>query len=452
MGCQSAARRARWRARFVAPLLAAALVAAACGTSNDSDPADGAAGNGTAAPATEATGTPGGDGAPAAPGDSTADPSGTDTDGTGSGDTDPDGTGADGTDPDPSATQGPGEDGAPDGDPATPAPPPVPTEPLTGEPLEDPSIMNRPALAVKIGTSSVGRPQTGIDQADVIIEARVEGITRLMAVFHSQQAIPLGPVRSARSSDPNILANFGQPIFGHSGANPGVLREISQGQSNGKLYELRWDNLPDDYWRVADRVPPWNLYTTTSAIWNAAPSRLEAPEPLFEYRQPGESLPSSAQPVPGVEIRYLSGSGGLGLLAQFAWDEELAGWARWQDGTAHMVMPRHPDGTPNRDADSVQVAPTNVVVLQTRYTGSASDPRSPEAITVDANGGVALVFTDGHLIRGQWTRSSAAQPWQVTDGDGNPVRLTPGQTFIALPGGDVLVMVEDYTENLLKKR
>lgn len=452
MGSQSAARRALWRARIVALLLAAALVAAACGTSNDSDPADGAAGTGTAAPATEATGTPGGDGAPAAPGEATAAPSGSEPNGTSPDGTGPNGTDPDGTDPDPSATQGPGEDGTPGADPTAPAPPPVPTEPLTGEPLKDPSIMNRPALAVKIGTSSVGRPQTGIDQADVIIEARVEGITRLMAVFHSQQAIPLGPVRSARSSDPNILANFGQPIFGHSGANPGVLREISQGQSNGKLYELRWDNLPDDYWRVADRVPPWNLYTTTSAIWNAAPSRLEAPEPLFEYRQPGESLPSSAQPVPGVEIRYLSGSGGLGLLAQFAWDEELSGWARWQDGTAHMVMPRHPDGTPNRDVDPVQVAPTNVVVLQTRYTGSASDPRSPEAITVDANGGVALVFTDGHLIRGQWTRSSASQPWQVTDGDGNPVRLTPGQTFIALPGGDVLVMVEDYTENLLKKR
>ena len=452
MGKLSAARRARWRARIVVPLLAAALVAAACGSSNDSDSATGAAGTSTAAPDTPATGAPTSDGAPAAPGEATAAPDGAEPDDGDSVDTGSDSTGSDGADPDPSAPQGPGEDGAPDGDSTTPAPPPGPTEPLTGEPLEDPSIMNRPALAVKIGTSSVGRPQTGIDQADVIIEARVEGITRLMAVFHSQQAIPLGPVRSARSSDPNILANFGQPIFGHSGANPGVLREISQGQSSGKLYELRWDNLPDDYWRVADRVPPWNLYTTTSAIWNAAPSRLEAPEPLFEYRQPGESLPSSAQPVPGVEIRYLSGSGGLGLLAQFAWDEELAGWARWQDGTAHMVMPRHPDGTPNRDADPVQVAPTNVVVLQTRYTGSSSDPRSPEAITVDANGGVALVFTDGHLIRGQWTRSSAAQPWQVTDGDGNPVRLTPGQTFIALPGGDVLVMVEDFTENLLRKR
>ena len=437
MGSLSAARRASWRVRTAAPLLAAALVAAACGGSNESDPANGAAGTSTAAPASEATSAPTGDRAPDVPGEATAAPSGPE----------PDGTDSVGSEPDPSATQGPREDGTPEADPATPTPQPGPTEPLTGEPLDDPSIMDRPALAVKIGTSSVGRPQTGINQADVLIEARVEGITRLMAVFHSQGANPLGPVRSARSSDPDILANFGQPIYGHSGANPGVLREISQSQINGKLYELRWDNLPDDYWLVADRVRPWSLYTTTSAIWNAAPSRLEAPEPLFEYRQAGEGLPSSAQAVPGVEIRYLGS-----VIAHFAWDDESGGWARWQDGTPHVDLARHPDGTPNPDVDPVQVAPANVVVLQTRYAASASDSRSPEAITVDADGGVALVFTDGHLIRGQWTRPSASQPWLVTDGDGNPVRLTPGQTFIALPGGDVLVMVEEFAENLLEQR
>ncbi|MCY3632409.1 MAG: DUF3048 domain-containing protein [bacterium] len=318
---------------------------------------------------------------------------------------------------------------------------------MTGEPLEDPSIMERPALAVKVGTSAVGRPQTGINQADVLIEVRVETITRLMAVFHSQGADSLGPVRSARSSDPDILANFSQPIYGHSGANPGVLREISQGQSSGKLYELRWDHLPSDYWRVGDRVAPFNLYTSTANIWQAAPRDLVAPEPLFDYRRPGEALPAGAEPVPGVEVRYLGGT-----IAHFVWDAEAGGWARWQDGTPHVDMARHPNGTPNPDIAPVQVTPANVVVLQTGYTGSAACSYCPEAITVDPGGGAALVFTDGHLIRGRWTRSSANQPWQVTDDNGNPVRLTPGQTFIALPGGDVLVMVQDFAENLLRNR
>ena len=444
MGSKSNARSIPRRGRLVGVLLVVGLVAAACGGSSDGNGDNGSVGTSPAAGTSTTTPTSGTaiDPVDSGTGDSTSGA----TPAPANGDTGSSGLAS--PDPDSSDSSQPGE-GDSEPAPATPTPTLGPTEPLTGEPLDDPSIMQQPALAVKIGTSSVGRPQTGINQADMLIEVRVEGITRLMAVFHSQGADPVGPTRSARSSDPDILANFGQPVFGHSGANPGVLQEISQGQANGKLYELRWDNLPNDYWRVADREAPWNLYTTTSAIWGAAPSRLEAPEPLFQYRRPGEALPSSAQPVPGVEIRY---SGGGGVIAHFVWDEEAGAWPRWQDNTPHVDQPRRPDGTPDPDVDPVQMAPANVVVLQTNYTGSAPAPNSPQAITVDPNGGVALIFTDGHLIRGRWTRSSASQPWQVTDHAGNPVRLTPGQTFIALPGGDVLVMVEDFAKNLLKNR
>ena len=420
--------------KFAVVVFAISLMVAACGGAEDGDSGNGAVETNPPAPTPAVTSGPDGSGDPdAVDGPDNAAPDG-------------DNGTVDGSspDPDPSETPEPDDDAAPE---PVPTPTQGPTEPLTGEPLDDPSIMNRPALAVKIGTSSVGRPQTGINQADVLIEVRVETITRLFAVFHSQGADSLGPVRSARSSDPDILSNFGQPLYGHSGANPGVLREVSSGQSNGKLYELRWDHLPSDYWRVPDRVPPWNLYTSTANIWQAAPSSLPAPEPLFEYRRETEALPADAEPVPGVEVRYLGGT-----IAHFAWDAEAGGWARWQDGTPHVDMARHPDGNPNPDVDPVQVTPANVVVLQTRYTGSAACSYCPEAITVDPDGGVALVFTDGHLIRGRWARPSSDHPWQVTDSNGNPVRLSPGQTFIVLPGGDVLVMVKEFAENLLKNR
>ncbi len=423
--------------KIAAVALGAILLAAACGGSNGSDGASGTTGTSTAGSASVATSRPDDRGGLGSPGSSAAAPSEGDGGAVDLGAARSDAPGS----------PGPGDNAASGPRSAAAAPAPGPIEPLTGEPLEDPSILDRPALAVKIGTSSVGRPQTGINQADVLIEVRVETITRLMAVFHSQDAISLGPVRSARSSDPDILSNFGQPVFGHSGANPGVLREISQGQSSGKLHELRWDNLPTDYWRVGDRVAPFNLYTATSAIWENAPRALTAPEPLFDYRGDGEALPAGAEPVPGVEIRYLGGT-----VVHFAWDGEAGGWARWQDETPHVDMARRPDGAPDPDVAPVQVTPANVVVLQTRYTGSVACSYCPEAITVDPDGGVALVFTGGHMIRGRWSRPSADQPWQVTDNDGNPVRLAPGQTFVALPGGDVLVMVEDFAEHLLQNR
>ena len=421
-------------------MFAISLVAAACGESDEGTAGSSPDDTSTAAPTSDATSRPANGSEPGSADDPVEVPANGETGAIDSGSPDP-------ASPDPPDSPEPEGDGSPEPAPSTPTPTPGPTEPLTGEPLVDPSIMSRPALAVKIGNSSVGRPQTGLNQADILIEVRVETITRLLAVFHSQDAVSLGPVRSARSSDADILANFGQPVFGHSGANPGVLREISQGQAAGKLYELLWDGLPNDYWRIADRVPPWNLYTTTSRIWGAAPSNLQAPEPLFEYRREGEALSPEAEPVPGVQVRYLGGT-----IADFVWDADAGGWARWQDGTPHVDMARHADGTPNPDVDPAQVTPANVVVLQTRYTGSAACSYCPEAITVDPDGGVALVFTDGHLIRGRWTRPSANQPWQVTDNNGNPVRLTPGQTFIVLPGGDVLVMVRDFAENLLKNR
>ena len=426
-------RWARWATAPGVALLAVALLVAACGDSDTSD-INVSAGTGDGATAPTGPDATGGPTADAGTGGS----AGTDTPSTG------DNPAPAPSGPDTGDQPGDGTAPAP-----TPTPPPLPTEPLTGELLEDNSIMDRPALAVKIGTSNAGRPQSGINQADMLIEVRVEGITRLIAVYHSQGAEPLGPVRSARSSDPDILANFGRPIFGHSGANPGVLAELAEGHAAGKLYELRWDDLPNDYWRVGDQAAPFNLYTTTSAIWNAAPAELTAPEALFEYRREGEELPAGADPVPGVEIRYL---GGNESIAHFVWDADAAGWARWQDGTPHVDMAREPDGTPNPDIDPVQVTPANVVVLQTRYLPSAPSATSPQAITADPQGGVALVFTDGHLIRGRWERPTAAEPWKVTDGNGNPVRLTPGQTFIALPGGDVLVMVEDFARNLLNNR
>src|SRR2546430_1166289 len=88
----------------------------------------------------------------------------------------------------------------------TSAPPPV--YPLTGLVATDPGNLKRPALVVKIdnadgsGSGNVARPQIGLNQADIVYEEMVEGsVTRLAAVFHSMDSDPVGPVRSARTTD-----------------------------------------------------------------------------------------------------------------------------------------------------------------------------------------------------------------------------------------------------------
>ncbi|MGH8574114.1 MAG: DUF3048 domain-containing protein, partial [Gammaproteobacteria bacterium] len=100
--------------------------------------------------------------------------------------------------------------------------------PLTGEDPPQGVKLARPALALKIENSPESRPQTGLDQADIVYEEIVEGgATRFMAIFHCHDAAEGGPVRSARFDDPKIAKPFTN-ILAHSGSNAIVERELKR--------------------------------------------------------------------------------------------------------------------------------------------------------------------------------------------------------------------------------
>jgi hypothetical protein len=107
------------------------------------------------------------------------------------------------------------------------AAPSGPPSPFTGLPPANPATLTRPALVVKINNHPLARPQIGINQADIVFEEEVEGITRFAAVFQSQDSTPVGPVRSARTSDVDIVAQLSHPLFAWSGGNAGVQKAIS---------------------------------------------------------------------------------------------------------------------------------------------------------------------------------------------------------------------------------
>ena len=95
--------------------------------------------------------------------------------------------------------------------------------PLTG--LQDEGVGTWPVLMVKIDNHDRARPQAGINSADVVFEEIVEGgLTRFAALFHSQQTELLGPIRSVRTSDFNLLRNLNRPLFANSGGNEAVIR------------------------------------------------------------------------------------------------------------------------------------------------------------------------------------------------------------------------------------
>jgi len=266
--------------------------------------------------------------------------------------------------------------------------------------------IRRPALAVKIDNVSVARPQEGINQADVVYEELVEaGLTRLVAVFQTTGARSVGPIRSARTSDPPLLEGFDRPLFAYSGANRGTRRAVAASQ----LTDIGYDTASSLYWRSTSRRAPHNLFSATDRLWGKYPERDEIPTAPFAFRTVLDELHPSAEPVAGVFVDFGHAE------IDYAWNGE--GWERTHNGEAHS------------DSDGVRVAPSNVVIQFTTYGTSSADSRSPEAQTIGS--GEVWVFTDGHVVRGRWERPDPSRPATLV-ADGRPIRLTPGRTWVAL--------------------
>jgi len=197
------------RRSTILPILAAALVLAACGSGGDR--ADG--------PSTQAPGAPG----PAAP--------------------------ADGSSPD-----------APTVDDR-------PRSPLTGLPT-DAARLERPVLIAKIENSPNARPQSGLDAADIVIEEVVEGgITRFFVLFQSELPETAGPIRSARPVDTDLLGGFGRSGFAFSGARAEVQELLARTPS------VLITEGGAGFYRDSVRSAPHNLYLRPAETQAAVASR-----------------------------------------------------------------------------------------------------------------------------------------------------------------------------------
>ncbi|MET0324455.1 MAG: DUF3048 domain-containing protein, partial [Ilumatobacteraceae bacterium] len=164
----------------------------------------------------------------------------------------------------------------------------IPRMPLTGVPLAFGQVPpDRPVLAVKIdNVECAHRTQVGLNLADVVFEEIVEGrLTRFAAVFHSQSSDPVGPIRSGRSQDVDMLGGLNSPLLAWSGGNPGVNQVI--GESD--LINLSSQSGASGYYRGGSCSKPNNLFNTTDGLWAQAPPEAGRPTPLFAYLNPDEA-------------------------------------------------------------------------------------------------------------------------------------------------------------------
>lgn len=287
--------------------------------------------------------------------------------------------------------------------------------PLTGLPAPDQASVTQSALVTKIDNNSDAWPHGGINEADIVYEILVEGITRFGAVFHSNVPERVGPVRSARSTDVDLVSNLGVPLLMWSGGNANVVGEVNQAAADGLLVNAGYDAIPADYYRVSDRFAPHNLFANPVAI-RAALGGAGSPTPLYSYLPAGTE--ATGEVTPGLSITFAPGS-----TVTWVWDAAAGCARRYQAGVAFV------------DEAGVPVCATNVVLQFTEYGPSTADARSPQAYTIGSGGG--LVYTGGKVTLVGWNRPAAADGPNLTTPDGAPALLTPGTTWVSLaPPGE----------------
>lgn len=285
---------------------------------------------------------------------------------------------------------------------------------LTGVPSAE--LVNRPALAIKVENSREARPQTGLEYADVVWEEIVEGgITRYIAVYHSQIPETVGPIRSVRPMDSNIIAPLaglmvfsgGQPPFVQSVRDVG-LQVISHDAGNAGFY------------RSSDRRAPHNVFGTPATFLEQADAtHQDSPSGEFFFAADPAQATATASGTPTSSISVvMSGSS----RPNWAWDEASGTFLR-SEGT-----------TPAVSSTGAQLAAKNVVVLKvslfnTPYTDPAGNP-VPETQVIGS--GEAVVATGGKSVTATWTKLDAASPFSLTAADGTPITLAPGNTWVEL--------------------
>jgi hypothetical protein len=269
-----------------------------------------------------------------------------------------------------------------------------------------PSATGPSALAVKIDNAAAARPHTGVDAADVVYAEQVEGgLSRLMAVYATRLPETVGPVRSARESDLELLRQFDRPTLAFSGAQKKLLPLIDKAPLRAETP----GNAADAFFRGSGKPAPHNLYLRPGRLVPETPGRA-ALTTGFRYGP----APEGGTATDSRAVRYPA------ARFTFTWSDSHD---RWLVGM---------DGTPATTADGKRMTAATVVVQYVNVRESAFRDflgnNTPYTETVGS--GKATVLRDGRAWDVEWKREKATDGTSFTTGDGTPVNFAKGQVWV----------------------
>lgn len=301
-------------------------------------------------------------------------------------------------------------------------PTPLPTVsgdvwPLTGMPVSDKQLLQRPPIAVKISNSPAVRPQSGLQTADVVFEHLAEGgVTRYTAIFQSQDVERIGSVRSARMIDLEIPAMFQCPLI-YSGASSEVTRMIEESDFAERALS-DWFGDPVFY-----RVPitglayEHTLFTDTKIIWDLAKKKGWFSERDWRGMRFDPNPPTGGQAATSMFIPYSS------YYSNVNWDYDAA-----RGEYLHSILKE-----PHLDRlTGEQIGADNVVILYVNHVETlvVEDELGSRSIQIQLWGeGKATVFRDGKAWNVTWRRTNRPDPLTLIGADGQLFPLKPGNTW-----------------------
>ena len=271
-----------------------------------------------------------------------------------------------------------------------------------------------PVLVVKIDDTPAAHPQAGLEDADIVYIEQVEGgLTRLAAIFSSKIPTIVGPVRSARISDIEILEQFGRVAFAYSGAQSKLLPVIAQANLENLGAQRQSKEI---YANDPVRTPPTAMMLQAQTLMQKAAE---------------QRLPIAVSKNLGWDFSEAIETGTAIASVKVSWpaNSYLATWSS-QD---NRWLLSH-NGAPNISASGIHLGPTTFVIQLVSITPSEYHDKvggvTPYSATV--GNGRGYILRDGKYISALWSRPTGLSGTTWTTADGEEIAFAAGQVWIAL--------------------
>ncbi|TET53243.1 MAG: DUF3048 domain-containing protein, partial [Actinobacteria bacterium] len=231
-------------------------------------------------------------------------------------------------------------------------------------------------------------------------------ITRFVAVFNHNEAVKIGPVRSARPYYVALATGF-DAIYAHAGGSKVGLEKVKE-YGVDDFDQFRYASY---YWRQSGIRSPHNLFTSTEKLRSGSEKAGLKDVYYTGYKFSKKKL--KGKKAGNIKINFSSSA----YEVRYSYDSKKDRYKRYNGGKAHL------------DADkNKQIAPSNVVVV--RADTSMYDAQTLNiAIIGEGNG---YLFRNGKQTDIKWEKDSADSQIKFLDDAGNEVKLNPGQIWVEI--------------------